>query len=319
MEDIWTNLFEEFIVFAGMDWTEVTENWYRARLKPFGKYLMAQGVNHPDKLKVEHVKLFLADQRKKGLSWSTRNGTFTILQKLFRWLKTMQLIDQNFFEDPSNEFKRPRKPKQVKRSVPLEYVAKMIAAARQVDTISARRDEAIMWLLINTGMRRAEAVNLRLCDLIINPETKEGEVIIRGKYDNERRGFLVGITVEALEKWLAVRPETNCEAVFLSMPKNKRGLHQFLLPSAVNDMMIKYRKLAKLPPISMSPHKWRHTYATEFSGNDGNVFFLQQLMGHSDIEITKEYVMIPKDQLRRKAAQFGPLKAVVDILLGLED
>jgi integrase/recombinase XerD len=74
--------------------------------------------------------------------------------------------------------------------------------------------------------------------------------------------------------------------------------------------MVKYRKLAKLPPVSMSPHKRQHTFATEFSGNDGNAFFLQQLMGHSDIEITKEYVTISKHLLRIKAAQFGPLNII---------
>jgi site-specific recombinase XerC len=90
-----------------------------------------------------------------------------------------------------------------------------------------------MWMVINTGMRRAEVVNLRLCEMIVDPETKEGEVLIRGKYNDERRGFLLGATVEALEKWLAVRSDSTSEAVFISMPPDKKGLHESLLPGCL--------------------------------------------------------------------------------------
>jgi len=214
----------------------------------------------------------------------------------------MKLIKKNPFNDRDSGLKRPRKTKKVVHDIPLGYIRRMIEAAEAEDTVMNRRDVAIMRLLATTGMRREEVIRLSLKEL----DLERGEVrVIRGKGDNERLGFLKAETVKALQRWLEMRPKTDSQAVFISLQANKKGLHRELNPDAINDVVKKWQDQAGLPEISMSPHKWRHTFATELA-KAKNPFGLQALLGHSDIKTTSIYVHCDREVLYQMVREFGP-------------
>jgi site-specific recombinase XerD len=297
----WLELFEDFVADQP-DWDIKTRNYYKARLKPFGEFLAERAVTGPKEIQVRHVNRYLARMRDAGYSWSTRNGTFTAIQAWFGWLKQLRMIRYNPFAWKDSGLKRPRKTKRVRVTLPLCYIRRMIKAAEVEDTPMNRRDAAIMRLLITTGMRREEVVRLRLDNL----DLAISEIrVIQGKGGHEREGFLPEETVFALDRWLAVRPKTFDRAVFVSLQANKKGIFRRLRPDAINDIVIKWRDQAGLPQMSVSPHKWRHTFASEVAKSD-NIFALQQLLGHSDISTTRIYTEIPKEELRRVVRDFGP-------------
>jgi integrase/recombinase XerC len=297
----WNEMIEEFLTDQS-DWSQRTVEWYRARLRPFGEFLAEQGVNYPQAIEVRHINRFLAKLREANLSWSTRNGCYTAIQAFFGWLRRMKLVRKNPFNDRDSGLKRPRKTKKVVHDIPLEYIRQMIEVAEAEDTVMNRRDAAIMRLLATTGMRREEVIRLSLNDL----DMERGDIrMIRGKGDNERLGFLKAETVKALRHWLEARPKTDNQAIFISLQANKKGLHQELNPDAINDVVKKWQKQAGLPEISMSPHKWRHTFATALA-KAKNPFGLQALLGHSDIKTTSIYVHCDREVLYQMVRDFGP-------------
>ncbi|MCB0156140.1 MAG: tyrosine-type recombinase/integrase, partial [Anaerolineae bacterium] len=156
-------------------------------------------------------------------------------------------------------------------------------------------------VLATTGMRREEIVKLRFDQIDLECKT----IRIRGKGEHERPAFIRDDALVALEDWLEVRPETEATTVFVGMKASKKGTHHPLRPDAVNDLLIKWRDVATLPNISVSPHKWRHTFAT-YAAKAGNPFALQILMGHTDMKTTRIYVHPDGDELRRVALDFVP-------------
>ncbi len=88
------------------------------------------------------------------------------------------------------------------------------------------------------------------------------------------------------------------QAIFVSLQANKKGQYIFLRPDALNDLLIKWRTKADVPEhISVSPHKWRHAWASKIASSK-DVFALQALMGHTDIRTTLIYVHQNIENLR---------------------
>ena len=76
-------------------------------------------------------------------------------------------------------------------------------------------------------------------------------------------------------------------------------------PGSVNYLLDKWRNRAGLTAVSVSPHKWRHRFATEMAKSKGP-FRLQLLMGHEDIETTNGYVESQPDILRELVMRYAP-------------
>lgn len=290
----WTELVEDFVLDQP-DWSPRTRAWYRTRLRHFTGFLAGRRVSHPAQIEVRHINRHLADLRNQNLSWSTRNGAYTAISAWFTWLRRMRLVQQNPFkqDDADTGLRRPRKTRQVIQDIPLLYVRKMIRAAEADPTLYGLRDVAIMRLLITTGMRREELTTLQLHQL----NMERDELLIIGKGGHQRFGFLRPETKAALQRWLSARPRVFSQALFISLQPNKNGLYRQLRPDAINDIIIKWRDRAGLPRVSLSPHKWRHTFATQLA-KSGDLFTLQHLMGHSDIQTTRRYVHTSKLDMR---------------------
>ncbi|MCP4361909.1 MAG: tyrosine-type recombinase/integrase [Chloroflexi bacterium] len=293
-------LVDEFVA-EQPEWCERTCDWGRARLKPFVEFLSKEGITDPKAIEARHINRFLGILHKAKLSWSTRNGTYTVIRQFCRWMRRRRIIDDNPFSDPDNGLKRPRKVRKEIKPLPVRYMRQMIAATREDDSPIARRDEAIMYVLATTGVRREEIVELTFDKIDLECRT----IQVRGKGGHERPAFLRDDTLVALQEWLDIRPATKAATVFVSMHPNKKGMYQPLEPDAINGLLIRWRNVAGLPNMSVSPHKWRHTFAT-YASRAGNPFALQILMGHSDMKTTKIYVHPDDDELRRVALDFGP-------------
>src|SRR5688572_18689342 len=114
MNQNWTELLDDFLADSASDWSKITYDYHRARLRPFLAFLAKRRIRDPTAVTLRDIRRFFADQRQVGLSWSTRNGTFTSLGLFFRWLRRLRLIEHDLFNDPESGLKRPEKPRQVK-------------------------------------------------------------------------------------------------------------------------------------------------------------------------------------------------------------
>lgn len=287
------------------DWDPKTAAWAGRILRQVNGRLTDFGVDW-QLLTAGQFNRVLNAMRLAGLSWSTRNGTYTVTAKFYKWAKANGHVTANPFADIESRPSRPRKERRVAPMPPFAYLRAVVRAADAGEGLQGKRDSAIVRVLFSTGLRRAEVVGMRLND--VDLEAGRG-IVTAGKFGHQRVFFIPPALAEALRAWLAVRPKSDHDHVFLSVHPNKKGLYQPLRPDALNDVIGRLRTAAGVPAeVKLSPHMFRHAFATE-AAKAGNAFALQQLLGHSDIKTTEIYVHVDVTELRRVAGYAPDLPA----------
>ncbi len=150
--------------------------------------------------------------------------------------------------------------------------------------IDALRDEALLNLLLYTGLRVSECADLRVSDVVLNG--KESKVIVRaGKGRKYREVPLHKTARQALEAYLAVRPDDKGDALFLGQ-RGRLG---------TRDIQVRITALAEAagiarPGFAVTPHVLRHTFATRLLREVGtDLVTVAALLGHSSIATTQIY------------------------------
>ncbi len=283
------------------DWDLKTERWYRRRLGQFVECLTADGVTAADQITLEHIKAHLTWLKRQGYAWNTRTGAYTCMSRFFRWLRDNHHIPINIFAEAG--IKRPAKSRPGHRDLAIETIHAMIAAGEAETSSIAVRDVAIMRLLIGTGIRREELTRLKMADISLSG----CYAAVQGKFDHRREVAFDDSVAKALGAWLVVRPETKSPELFTALHGGWGKAGNPLVPDCINSRLKHWQKKAGLPlEMSVSPHRWRHTYASEFIANGGDEFTLQVILGHTDIKTTALYVDIPRRVMVAKCKQFAP-------------
>jgi integrase/recombinase XerD len=214
------------------------------------------------------------------------------LRSLFRYLVTAQVLDKDPMQAYEDASLRTRSKQKVPVFLTLEEVTRLLQAVqtyhnRKTTTSWIKvRDLSILLLLLNTGMRVSELVNLD-----VNSLQKAGDslrIVIMGKGGKERMLKLNTVVVGSLEQYLQKRPSSEETALFLN--KNAGRLSR----KGISELICKYVREAKLPPkaANISPHKLRHTLATMLLSNGENLRVVQEILGHSSIQTTQIYTHV---------------------------
>ena len=161
-----------------------------------------------------------------------------------------------------------------------------------------QRDYCILTLFLNCGLRVGELVGLNVQDV------REDTVRVLGKGNKERQLYLNEACLEALESYLAVRPEPkddprHKDALFVSRNKTR------LTTRAVENLVHRAVRQAGLDP-HYSPHKLRHTAATLMLNSGVDLRTLQDVLGHENLGTTQIYTHI-SDANMKQAVDANPL------------
>jgi integrase/recombinase XerD len=231
----------------------------------------------------------------KPLSWSTQYKHLCCLKEWFRWLTRQNVIIHN----PASELEMPRMEKRLPTEA-LKYgeVEQLLAVPDTSDPLGVR-DRAILELFYATGLRRAELCELQLPD--INQE--RGTVTVhRGKWKKDR---VVPIGARAAH-WVTryareVRPrlliDNREQALFIS------GYGEAFNPDVVSRMVSTWmRQIGK----KASCHLLRHTCATHMLEGGADIRYIQQLLGHENLETTALYAEVTIQQLLEVHARCHP-------------
>jgi integrase len=152
------------------------------------------------------------------------------------------------------------------------------------------RDQALFLLLLRTGMRIGELLGARVCDLNL----KEQKIMIYQamKTGSGRIVYYSGDAQVALKKWLEERDPA---AEFLFYGRFKRKLTY----GGAREIFLKYVRKAGLVDKSYTLHRLRHTFASELLNAGMRLEYLQTLLGHTSIEVTRRYARLT-DKTREK-------------------
>ena len=197
--------------------------------------------------------------------------------------------------DPTLALNNPKLRKGLPRYLTLTESLQLLEA---VSGPNEQRDYCILTLFLNCGLRVGELVGLNVQDV------REDTVRVLGKGNKERQLYLNEACLEALESYLAVRPEPkddprHKDALFVSRNKTR------LTTRAVENLVHRAVRQAGLDP-HYSPHKLRHTAATLMLNSGVDLRTLQDVLGHENLGTTQIYTHI-SDANMKQAVDANPL------------
>ena len=262
---------------------------YLSDLKSFEKYLLKRKITFKQVVdKSELVKKYFRYLSRSKISSSSIKRKFSSLSSYFSYLIDRRIIKRN----PLNGVYTPKLAKKLPTVLTVDEIKKIFKQSENTDNeLLGLRDRCIIELLYSCGLRVSE-----LCELKINNIQFDLNVIrFFGKGNKERIIPLTFYAKEWIEKYLyqsrqilSNRKASEQKYVFLSN-NGKR-----LTRAAIWQSIKKYVNAAGITK-NVSPHTFRHSFATHLIDGGANLIEIQKLLGHSDISTTEIYVHLSKE------------------------
>jgi site-specific recombinase XerD len=286
-----TELHEEFVTYLEVerDYSAYTAVAYRSDFQTFLRFLKGVGLLlRVDRVDRSVVRRYVAWLKGRGLKASTVARHINSLRSFWNYLRESQYTET----DPFFRLSLPKRPEEVPPHLSAEEAEALLSAAqRQSCIFNAFRDVAVLSVLLYTGMRRGELLNLRLCDVDLTGRTLR---VVAGKGRKSRVLPLVPEACGALSDWLELRP-THCrhDRVFTckwGAPLSKRGLASCLRRAL---------DAAGVGRPGITLHSLRHTFACLLLKGGCDLYSLQRMLGHSRLDTTAGYLHATVEDLRQ--------------------
>ncbi|MGD2123506.1 MAG: site-specific tyrosine recombinase XerD [Gemmatimonadota bacterium] len=268
---------------------------YQRDLEKLLSFLEARGRPGPGSISPEDLREFVFSVKEAGLSASSIRRLLSSVRSYFAFLLEEGVLEA----DPSERLEAPRAWRRLPEALSVEEVAKILDAP-DPDHPMYWRDRGILEVLYATGMRVSELVELKVGDL----DLEEGLCTVLGKGSKERLVPLGGPSRRALARYLEqVRTRLDSGRGQGKVFLNHRGGP--LSRTAVWEMVKKYAARAGVKS-RVSPHTFRHSFATHLLEGGADLAAVQELLGHADISTTQIYTHVDRDYLRDVHRTFHP-------------
>ncbi|MDA2962746.1 MAG: site-specific tyrosine recombinase XerD [Actinomycetota bacterium] len=273
---------------------------YRRDLEKFAAFIGDTPVLAIDTSTINSFEITLRTQE---LSPSTRNRIESSLRSFFS-----HLVVEIGLANPTLEIVSSKSTRRLPKALRIDQIVALIEAASDQGRPITIRDRAMIELLYSSGARVSELISLNITD-ITSTDGQEGSMTtikLRGKGAKERIVPLGSFATRAIDDYivrtrpvLASHSRSSDNALFL----NARG-GRLTRQSAWNIVL----KAAKNAGISekVSPHIFRHSYATHLLDGGADIRVVQELLGHASVTTTQIYTLVTIDKLRESYATAHP-------------
>ena len=269
---------------------------YEGKIGAFIRFCSSSGRETAEEITATCVRLFMLELQKRCSPVSV-NCYYRCVKRFFNWMVAEGMLQDN----PMASIRHPRMPQTIIRPFTAQNISDMLelcdgAPDRAIHFIDVR-NKAITLMLLDTGLRVSELINIQVKDIDID----HGTIRVMGKGAKER---VVGIgrkAQKALLKYLLMRKDgLSCLWVNLKRkPLTVRGVRRMF---RVLGERAEFGK-----EVRCSPHTFRHTFATEAIKNGANLFEVQSLLGHSTLIMTRRYAAtIDSETAVRNHRAFSP-------------
>ncbi|MCW5873452.1 MAG: tyrosine-type recombinase/integrase [Anaerolineales bacterium] len=263
--------------------SEQTMRWYGFTTGRFVSWLEGCNVHHPTQITARHVRLHLAELVGHGMKDSSINGHARAIRTFVRFL-----YSEGYHPDEV-KFRMPTISKKRLPVLDADELRHVISVCKNP------RDLALVLLMADTGIRRAELCALNWADLDIS----KGLIAIREGKGGKFRTVMAGVkTRRALLKYRRLVASEATQPVIQTQTGGRMthpGLRSMLL------------RIGKRAGIRLSAHMLRRTFATLSLRAGMNPLHLQGLLGHTSLEMTNHYVQMLDDDLQVAHRAFGPI------------
>lgn len=250
----------------------------------------------PQKVKLNHLKAFMEWLSERGVSPRTQARTISGIKSYYKYL----LIEDKITSDPTALLESPKIGRKLPDILTLEEIDALIGAVDATKS-EGQRNKAILETLYSCGLRVSELVSLRVSDLYFD----QGYIKVEGKAGKER---LVPVSPRAIaeinkyfegyRRTLRVTPAAN-NILFL----NRRGqkLSRVMIFTIIKNLAMKINLDKKI-----SPHTFRHSFATHLIEGGADLRAVQEMLGHESILTTEIYTHMDRDYMKDTINQFHP-------------
>jgi integrase/recombinase XerD len=230
----------------------------------------------------------------RKLTGHTINCYLRSISAFWGWLLRERFIRSN----PFATVKIPKAPRKVITPFTEEQIQSLLEAI-DTSSIAGLRTYTMVLMLLDTGMRLGELIGLKKNDVDLRNRTLK----VFGKGAKERRLPIGKRLLAALWKYQLYRPQPATGSIdnfFLT----RDGWP--LTKNRVETIIKNLGKKAGLEGVRCSPHTFRHTFCIQFLRNGANLFSLQQMTGHSSLEVLRGYVALAESDLKIAHQRFSP-------------
>lgn len=248
------------------------------------------------KINTSDLTAFIRWVAEIGMSASSQSRIISGIKAFFRYL----ILENIISNDPSSLIEGPKKGLKIPETLSIEEIDQIINAI-DLSHPQGQRNKAIIETLYGCGLRVSELINLKMS----NWYKKDGFIKVIGKGDKERLIPIGNITAKVLNIYVN---EVRChlsiqkgqeDYIFLS----KRG--KYLSRISIFNIVKELAEKAQIKK-NISPHTFRHSFATELIERGANLRAVQEMLGHESITTTQLYTHINKEFLRQSIISHHP-------------
>ena len=293
----WENSIKEFKYYLNVE-RSLADNSVNAYIRDIRKLADFCSKIKVDELNisVNEIREFIADLNSKNISARSQARIISGIKAFFKYL----IIEDYITNDPTMLIENPKIGLKLPEVLSVDEI-ELIISSIDLSNKQGERNRAILETLYSCGLRVTELINLK----ISNINFKEGYIKVIGKGDKERltpigSNALKYISIYVNEVRIHQKISKNHEDfVFLNNRGSKlsRVMIFTLIKRIVDKVGIKKK---------VSPHTFRHSFATHLIEGGADLRAVQEMLGHESITTTEIYTHLDRDYLRSNIMQFHP-------------
>lgn len=248
---------------------------YTKKLQYFLKYCERQALTQCSQITPDFIRRYLLELSETHNPGGV-HACFRPLRTMLYWIEEEEIMSEGW-KNPIRKVKAPKLPTDPIEPIQIEEVHELLKTCQ--NNYSGVRDKAMMLGLLDTGARAKEFLNINLEDV----DMASGAVMIRqGKGRKPRMVFLGRKTIRAIRRYLRYRND-NHPALWVSIHGER------MTYAALRCFLRRRAEQVGMKSIP-TPHDFRRAFALVMLRNGVDIFALQKLMGHSDLQILRRYL-----------------------------
>lgn len=251
----------------------------------------------PENITMNQIQEFLNHVDESGLNKRTQARILSGIRGFYKYLMIEEVIDI----DPTGLIEGPKIGRKLPEVLTIEEIDE-IEASFDLSRPDGQRNKTMVETLYSCGLRVSELVNLKLTDLFF----EQGFIKVVGKGNKERLVPVGEKAIKEINLYIGYRNSVTSQIkrdseniIFL----NRRGSR--LTREMVFTIIKKHAKLAGIRK-SISPHTFRHSFATHLVEGGADLRAVQEMLGHESIQTTEIYTHLDKEFLRDTILRFHP-------------
>lgn len=267
---------------------------YKTDINKFIKFLSSINVEIKN-VKEEDIENFIKYMRKRKFNPNSISRAISSIKVFYKFLLQENIINYSVVKN----IKTPKIIKKLPDVLSPDEIQKIISQANELTPIGIR-DKAILELLYACGLRISELINIKLSDVFIEDQfircvgkgSKE-RIVPFGKYAKE------ALTYYLMEARSLIKKNKSSEFLFLNAKGGKLSrmgawkiITHYVIKSGINK--------------KITPHTFRHSFATHLLEGGADLRIVQELLGHSSITTTEIYTHIDRERLREAIRVYHP-------------